>query len=376
MLSMCICHMVRQIKGIEGDTQLDYSGAMMIITIKLSSYGFSRMDGFTNDPISTHSEKMKIVHEPTLLQYFGWIFFFSGFLTGPSCEYMDYIHFIEMTPERQGSSSSWMPALRRLVKSLIFISIIVSFGSTFNYFEALKPEWVFFIQLSGFLTRCKYYCIWYLSEGACILSGFGYNGLDLKGKPRWDHLNNVNVLDCEFAQSYKQLSENWNIGANHWLRHYVYLRFQRIHPKDSMYTTMKTYIVSSMWHGFHPGFYFFFIIAAILQLMARQVRRTIRPLFMLDQKRPIPYWKTFYDICTWLASIGFLNMLVPCFDLLYVSRIMHVWRQIYYCHFILMAVGSVLFLILKPFLLSIQKKRLIVQQQQQEVDLLKIKKRL
>ena len=115
-----------------------------------------------------------------------------------------------------------------------------------NYFAR-----VFFIQLSAFLTRCKYYFIWYLSEGACILSGFGFNGV-VGGVPQWDKLNNVNVLDCELAQSYKQLSENWNIGANHWLRHYVYLRFN---PPGSTSTTLKTYIVSSMWHGFHPGFY-------------------------------------------------------------------------------------------------------------------------
>ncbi|KAI9478450.1 MAG: MBOAT, membrane-bound O-acyltransferase family-domain-containing protein [Benjaminiella poitrasii] len=398
MLSMSICHIGRQLKGIEGDTQLDYSGAMMIITIKLSSYGFSRMDGYSprqattksTSSISTHAEKMKIVNEPTLLQYFGWVFFFGGFLAGPSCEYMDYIHFVETpTPENQGTSSvpssSWLPALRRLGKSLIFMAIIVSLGSRFNYFEALKPEWsylpfwkkVLFIQLSGFLTRCKYYCIWYLSEGACILSGFGFHGLDSKGKPRWDRLNNVNVLDCEFAQSYKQLSENWNIGANHWLRHYVYLRFQQLHPKNSIGTTLKTYIVSSMWHGFHPGFYFFFIIAAILQLMARQVRRTIRPLFIsaVDQT-PIRYWKAFYDVCTWIASIGFLNMLVPCFDLLYVTRIMYVWRQVYYCHFILMVVGSLLFWVMKPQLLRLQKKRLSAMQQQQEVDSLGVKKRL
>jgi lysophospholipid acyltransferase len=111
---------------------------------------------------------------------------------------------------------------------------------------------MFFIQLSAFLTRCKYYCIWYLSEGACILSGFGFNGFDQEKKPTFNRLTNVNVLACEGAQSYKQLSENWNIGANHWLRHYVYLRFN---PPGSAVSTLKTYIVSSMWHGFHPGFY-------------------------------------------------------------------------------------------------------------------------
>lgn len=111
---------------------------------------------------------------------------------------------------------------------------------------------MFFIQLSAILTRCKYYSVWYLAEGACILSGFGFNGYDRDGHPLWNKLTNVNVLSCEFAQSYKMLTENWNIGANHWLRHYVYLRFN---PPGTLSTTLKTYIVSSLWHGFHPGFY-------------------------------------------------------------------------------------------------------------------------
>lgn len=111
---------------------------------------------------------------------------------------------------------------------------------------------MFFIQVSAILTRFKYYCVWYLAEGACILSGFGFNGYDKDGNPLWNKLTNVNVMACEGAQSYKMLTENWNIGANHWLRHYVYLRFN---PPGSGISTLKTYVVSSLWHGFHPGFY-------------------------------------------------------------------------------------------------------------------------
>jgi lysophospholipid acyltransferase len=111
-----------------------------------------------------------------------------------------------------------------------------------------------FIQLSAFLTRCKYYSIWALAEGASILAGFGYNGVDDQGREKWDLLRNVHAFKCEGAQSFKELSENWNIGANHWLRHYVYLRLVDKEGKAST-ATLKTYVISSMWHGFQPGFY-------------------------------------------------------------------------------------------------------------------------
>lgn len=84
------------------------------------------------------------------------------------------------------------------------------------------------------------------------MAGLGFNGYDSEGHPQWNKLTNTNVLSCEFAQSLKQLTENWNIGANHWLRHYVYLRSAHL---GSAKSTMVTYAISAMWHGFHPGFY-------------------------------------------------------------------------------------------------------------------------
>lgn len=133
-------HIGRQMKGTEGDTELDYSGALMIITIKLSSYGFNVLDGrVTEKKLTPHTEQMKIVQYPTLLQYFGWVFYFAGFLAGPSCEYMDYIRLTE--EKRTSPLNEWYPALKQFLKSFLFIAGLVFLAPTFNYFEALKPEW-------------------------------------------------------------------------------------------------------------------------------------------------------------------------------------------------------------------------------------------
>jgi lysophospholipid acyltransferase len=100
------------------------------------------------------------------------------------------------------------------------------------------------------------------------------------------------------------------------------------------------------------------MIASILQVISRQVRRTVRPLFLTVDLKPKKYYKTFYDVCTWIASMGLLNMLVPCFDLLHVPKILQVWREIYYCHFIIIAIGGIIFFTSKPYLISIQKQRI------------------
>lgn len=135
-------HIGRQLKGREGDTELDYSGALMIITIKLSSYGFNVLDGrvTTNESqLTDHTRQMKIVGYPTLLQYFGWLFYFAGFLAGPSCEYMDYIRLTE--EKRIAPLNEWYPALRQFCRSFLFIAGLVFFAPTFNYFQALSPAW-------------------------------------------------------------------------------------------------------------------------------------------------------------------------------------------------------------------------------------------
>lgn len=124
---------------------MDYSGALMIITIKLSSYGFNVLDGRMiggkqKRPLTSHSQQMKIEQYPTLLQYFGWLFYFAGFLAGPTCEYMDYIRLTES--KRISPLNEWYPALKRFAKSSFFIGLLVTLAPTFNYFEALKPAWV------------------------------------------------------------------------------------------------------------------------------------------------------------------------------------------------------------------------------------------
>lgn len=97
--------------------------------------------------------------------------------------------------------------------------------------------------------------------------------------------------------------------------------------------------------------------ASMLQLIARQVRRAVRPFFLTPDQKP-KKTKRVYDVCTWIASMGLLNMLVPCFDLLHVPLILQVWREIYYCHYIVIALGGVIFYVARPHLMRLQKQKL------------------
>jgi lysophospholipid acyltransferase len=111
------------------------------------------------------------------------------------------------------------------------------------------------MQVAAFTSRSKYYVAWFLSEGASVLSGFGFNGYDKEGNVRWDRFTNIYVKKCELSQSIKEILDNWNISANRWLRYYVYARVTPPNQTGGAKSTLITYGVSALWHGFYPGYY-------------------------------------------------------------------------------------------------------------------------
>jgi lysophospholipid acyltransferase len=42
-----------------------------------------------------------------------------------------------------------------------------------------------YIHIAGFAVRFKFYGVWELANGACVLSGLGYEGVDKEGKAKW-----------------------------------------------------------------------------------------------------------------------------------------------------------------------------------------------
>ncbi|KAI9319733.1 membrane bound O-acyl transferase, partial [Dichotomocladium elegans] len=352
-------------KGLEGDTQLDYSGAMMIVTIKLTSFGFNVADG-RGGAVTDYDKRMQIKQYPSLMEFFGWVFFFSGFMTGPTCEYMDYIRFTHhFFLSADSKVSPVRPTLHVLSKVAAVMLFLVFVAPTFAMTKTLEPSFtalpiyqrLLFIMVSAIGTRSKYYCIWLLYEGSFVLCGFGYNGYDPRtGRHRWNRISNVDIVEVELSQSYKQLSSKWNIGANNWLRHYVYVRLVPPNTKPKAIATIMTYLASGLWHGFHPGYYFLFISVALLQVLGRRVRRAVHPfMFTPDGQTPLPRKKV-YDFLGWLFTMGTVAFLVTPFDLLYISRTFYVWRQVYYPHYCVLVLGWCFVLAAEKRLLAMQKR--------------------
>ena len=96
-------------------------------------------------------------------------------------------------------------------------------------------------------VRFKYYFAWQVAEGSAILSGFGYDSKT----SGWNNVANMDIVSFEGAQSIRNASRSWNQQTQSWLERYVYTR--------SGNSLALTYFVSALWHGFYPGYYFFFM---------------------------------------------------------------------------------------------------------------------
>uniref|UniRef100_A0A665UF80 Membrane-bound O-acyltransferase domain-containing protein 2-like n=1 Tax=Echeneis naucrates TaxID=173247 RepID=A0A665UF80_ECHNA len=326
---LSLCQITRVYVFDYGMYSADFTGPMMVITQKITSLAFEIHDGerdsmqhlrMTRDS----RRKANVLRMPSLLEYFSYNCNFMGILAGPTCSYNDYIAFIEGDPRRhrdqeagrkssdklrQSLPSPNMEVIRKVATSffclLVFLSVCKVFPVERNIdddFIANTPFYaqVVYLYLSMLTTRPKYYFVWTLADAINNAAGFGFNGYDSDGAPRWDLISNLRILHIEFATSFKVFLENWNIQTAHWLKRVCYERCP-YHP------TAATFILSAMWHGAYPGYYLTFLTGIVITLAARAVRHNVRPYFLQSASL-----KMVYDVITWAATqIAICYTVVP-----------------------------------------------------------------
>ena len=220
--------------------------------------------------------------------------FFPSLFAGPSFDFVDYRRWIETTMfevpagtdpsvapktrKKRKIPRSGTPATIKAVIGLVWILLFLKFSGWYNNSLVLGDRYmtygflrrVWILEMLGFSTRMKYYGVWYLTEGACILSGLGYRGVNPRtNKVDWNRLQNVNPWGIESAQNSRAYLENWNMNTNHWLRNYIYLRVTPKGKKPGFRASLATFVTSAFWHGFYPGYYLSFVLAAFLQTIAK-----------------------------------------------------------------------------------------------------------
>jgi lysophospholipid acyltransferase len=328
----------------------------MVLVMKLTAFCWNVADGrLPEKDLSDLQKERSIKQLPSFLDFAGYVLFFPSLFAGPAFDYVEYRRWIETTMFMvpAGTDPSKMPPTRKKRKiprsgtpaawkaaaGVFWIMLFLKFSGwyypelltgdkymTFGFFHR-----VWLLHMLGVTLRLKYYAVWSLTEGACILSGLGYKGVDpVTGKISWDRLRNVSPCGVESAQNTRAYLGNWNINTNNWLRNYMYLRVTPRGKKPGFRASMATFVTSALWHGFYPGYYLTFVLASFVQNVARNFRRYFRPFFINPTtSKPISS-KIYYDIFSYLVTqLAFSFTIVP-FILLTLPASFFVWSCVYF----------------------------------------------
>ena len=290
---MSIGHIYRQFA--DDPTSVDITGAQMVLVMKLSAFCWNVHDGrLPASELSSSQKRAAIVELPSALNFVGYVLFFPSLFGGPAFDYNDFRGWIDTsmfdtpagvdpskvppTRKKRKIPRSGTPAAKKAAVGMVWVFLFLQFGAWFYPDAVISDDFMnygFFkrlwmLYMLGITTRMKYYGVWSLTEGACILTGLGYNGFDPKtGRVDWSRLENINPWGIESAQNSYAYLGNWNKNTNHWLRNYVYLRVTPKGKKPGFRASLATFATSAFWHGFYPGYYMSFILASFIQTAAK-----------------------------------------------------------------------------------------------------------
>lgn len=341
-------------KGSDG--RMDITGSQMVLVMKLSAFGWNVHDGRRpSSELSSLQKDRALTKLPPLLDYLTYVFFFPSLMAGPSFDYSEFRRWLDFsifegeytTPHPDGKPRkhkrkiprSGRIAAKKAAEGVMWIGLWILLSGKFSDKALFTSEFrarsflyrAFFLWPLGFTYRLKYYGAWTLAEGACILSGLSYNGIDpVTKKRKWDRVRNIDPYRHETGQNVHALLETWNMNTNKWLKTYIYLRVTPKGKKPGFKSTLFTFATSAFWHGVSPGYYMTFITGAFLQSCGRSARRYIRPFFMSpDLSQPGPY-KRYYDILTYVVSQMALQYTVQPFVILTFRGSLYVWSTVYF----------------------------------------------
>ncbi|KAI0413713.1 membrane-bound O-acyltransferase domain-containing protein 1 [Xylaria grammica] len=333
---------------------VDITGAQMVMVMKLSAFAWNVFDGtLPEDHLSDHQKDRRIIKLPELLDYAGYVLFFPSLFGGPAFDYNEYRGWIDCsmfdvpgtvdpvkkppTRKKRKIPRSGTPATWKMTCGLLWILTFLNLSKWYSPDVLFTDRYMtygflrrtFILHMVGFTARTKYYGVWFLAEGACILAGLGYNGIDpVTGRVSWNRLQNINPWGVESAQNSRAYLENWNMNTNKWLRYYIYLRVTPRNKKPGFRASMATFVTSAFWHGFYPGYYLAFVLASLVQTAAKHYRRNIRPFFLdpVTQK-PLPN-KKYYDFASWLATQTTFSFVAAPFIILGFKDSLEVWSRV------------------------------------------------
>ena len=265
-----------------------------------------------------------------------------------------------------------IPALRRLACVPLFATIFLVVSRMFPDNHMMTDEFLKLGGMWGFMHRylylipvflcfrLRFYIGWLIAESSCIAATLGAYPQDSKplsgrgptvptsgsndgGETHSFYaIQNIDIYEIEVSVTMAHSMKHWNMTVQTWLVYYVYKRFPM---KSVRYHVV--FLVTSFWHGVHPGYYLCFLSTTIYGVMESRVAVLCKPLWAKSNK--VTYALLFligemYRTRSFeYVSVGFI--------LLDVSPTLAVWRADYFYYHIF---GIVVLLV--TFLVPVKRK--------------------
>ncbi|KAG0690431.1 lysophospholipid acyltransferase [Pichia californica] len=354
MSVLCFNHIHAQLHIRElNPGEIDFTGAQMVMDGQLFHKDKSKFEEYLN----VYQKSRAILHHPSLSSYLGYVFFYASLITGPSFDYADYEKFIltdlfDDVPDskkpgkkrKRKIPKSGRVALRKVLQGFIWVGLFIYLTPKITVEYSLSNSFknksfiykLIFLWILGLVERLKYYAVWLISEGSCIVVGLGYNGYDSeKDILYWNRVQNIDPISFELGQNVHDCLEAWNMNTNKWLKNFIYLRTCTRDRKTGklkvgIIPTIITFATSAFWHGTLPGYYLTFILGAFMQTVGKIARRNFRPIFATKDNSNISSYKIYYDIASWIITQLTFGYAVQPFVILKFKESIDLWKSCYF----------------------------------------------
>ena len=268
-----------QIAMAETDTRTIYwTIPHCVLTLKLLGLSF---DLFSTRQARGKPEKAPLLTEDvTMLEVFGFAFFYPTSLVGPQIQFRRYKDFVEGTLyDRERIKSNIPYGIKRFVAGIVsglFYTILVRYVPINHLVskEFASENLLYKVSYSAlrhFIGLKQYYTVWLFSEAACVFTGVSFRS-EKDGQVDWSSCAGVKLYKLETAYNAQMIVESFNVTTNEWAMQYIYKRCRFL--KSKLLSQLITLLFISTWHGFHPGYY----LCSFWQIPILQLEKMITPV--------------------------------------------------------------------------------------------------
>merc|ERR1740123_682344 len=352
----------------------------MILTLKLVGLAHEVHDSFKEKKNSKSEdegdEKEKSCSSvPSLEDQLHYGFNHVGLITGPYYRFSTW---------RGITSDPWNPAVvprpglcsaaawARAARVPAYVMAFLISGYLFPMSNAESAVWhsehgvlykILYMVPIFFNFRMRIYAGFTLSEVSCIMAGLGAYPASSKPRPgqgpspantpvKWSEgeevnfeaVHNIDEWGSDFVPSMREALRCWNMTVQHWLVFVVYKRF----PVKSLRTTMVM-LVSSVWHGVHPGYYLSLGSVPFCLMVEDYFRKIVRSRLPQRSQR-------LYDYVGWFVRMRWFDYLGMGFLLLRIDATLTYWTGVYFAgHLSLVIMGLLGVVIVNPVMKMVTK---------------------